>query len=259
MGAGFFIAVSQGFHININMKQNMNNYTSADLEVWKTLFERQQENLKEKGSSVYLNCLKNMHPVLNANEIPDFEKIGQWFDNHTGWKIEVVPGLIPVEDFFDLLAEKRFCSSTWLRTMEQLDYLEEPDMFHDIFGHIPLLSDPEFSDFAQRFGKLGQCFKDDERVVKELQRLYWFTIEFGVIREKGKIKSYGAGIMSSFGETNRVDAGECRFLPFDIDEVLQKYFHTDVMQEDYFVLNSFEELNKALEFANIKFSRKIVF
>jgi len=235
----------------------MAKYTSADLEVWSTLFKRQRTNLEQKGSRAYLDCLDNMHPVLNANEIPDFEKIDRWFADTTGWKIEVVPGLIPVDDFFTLLAEKRFCSSTWLRTMNQLDYLEEPDMFHDIFGHIPLLSNPDFSQFAQEFGQLGKCFIGEERVIKSLQRLYWFTIEFGVIAEENKIKAYGAGIMSSFGETNRVAKKACNFLPFDIDEILAKEFHTDIMQTDYFVIESFEQLKASLKAADLEFSRKI--
>jgi hypothetical protein len=128
--------------------------------------------------------------------------LDKWFENRTAWKIEVVPGLIPVDDFFELLAQKKFCSSTWLRKMEQLDYLEEPDMFHDIFGHIPLLSNALFSDFMQKFGKLGVAAKGDDEQILKLQRLYWFTIEFGMIGSDDP-KIYGAGICSSFGETNR--------------------------------------------------------
>ena len=239
------------------MKQNVETYTSEDLKVWQTLFNRQVENLSTKGSKRYLNCLDKMAPVLNPNSIPDFEKIGEWFKASTGWKIEVVPGLIPVEDFFVLLANKRFCSSTWLRTMEQLDYLEEPDMFHDIFGHIPLLADPEFSNFAQRFGQLGTQFKSNPFAVKALQRLYWFTIEFGVIQSGNKVLSYGAGIMSSYGETNRVDNGECEFLPFDLNAIIHHEFDTDVLQEQYYVIDGFDQLTDALNELGQLFSRKI--
>lgn len=240
------------------MDQIMKNYTNTDHLVWKTLFERQRKNLETKGSRTYLHCLDNMSTVLNANSVPDFSKINTWFEQSTGWKIEVVPGLIPVEDFFDLLANKQFCSSTWLRSMEQLDYLEEPDMFHDIFGHIPLLSDPSFSEFAHRFGKLGQSFKGDTIVLNQLQRLYWFTIEFGVIREENDNKVYGAGIISSFGETNRVAKENCNIFPFDIDIVLKKVFQNDVLQEDYFLINEIEDLNVALQHASIQLARKII-
>ena len=158
----------------------------------------------------------------------------------------MVPGLIPVEDFFNLLAQKKFCSSSWLRSMNSLDYLEEPDMFHDIFGHIPLLSNEVFSAFAHEFGVIGKRFAGNEQAMVMLQRLYWFTIEFGVILEE-QIKSYGAGIMSSFGETNRIANRECTFLDFDIQRVLRKEFRTDVMQEEYFVIDSFEMLYNSLD------------
>ncbi len=225
----------------------MNHYTETDRLVWKTLFERQSENLKTKGNSNYNTCLVNMKPVLHADEIPNFKQINKWFELQTGWQIEVVTGLIPVEEFFGLLAQKKFCSSTWLRSLAQLDYLEEPDMFHDIFGHIPLLSNPEFSAFAHEFGKIGQANQGNEKLMIQLQRLYWFTIEFGLIRENKQIKAYGAGIISSFGETNRVAKLNCHIFPFDLQEVFSKFFRTDVMQEDYFLIESFTELTKALE------------
>ncbi len=229
------------------MKQNMNTYTAEDKKVWKLLFDRQSDNLKLKGSKDYLDSLTLMEPVLNGNDIPEFKKMNKWFESNTGWKIEVVPGLIPVEEFFELLSQKRFCSSTWLRSMKNLDYLEEPDMFHDTFGHIPLLANSVFSEFVYEFGKLGKEFINDTEKLVQLQRLYWFTIEFGVIKENGNIKSYGAGIISSFGETNQIHNQEANFLPFDIKAILNKPFRTDVMQEDYFVIESLEQLYKSLE------------
>lgn len=229
------------------MKQNMNTYTEEDKSVWKLLFERQYENLKTKGSKAYLDSLRLMQPVLNENSIPEFEKMNRWFESHTAWKIEVVPGLIPVEEFFELLSQKRFCSSTWLRSLKNIDYLEEPDMFHDTFGHIPLLANPVFSEFVYEFGKLGKEFiKDNEKLV-QLQRLYWFTIEFGVMKENENIKSYGAGIISSFGETNQIHNREANFFPFKIETILNKAFRTDAMQEDYFVIDSLEQLFESLK------------
>src|SRR5699024_8963105 len=152
------------------MTQEFKRYTSQDLLVWETLFKRQAENLVKKACPEYLSALQNMKGVLNPNEIPHFTKINQWFADHTGWHVEVVPWLIPVEDFFMLLAQKKFPSSTWLRTIEQLDYLEEPDMFHDIFGHVPLLSNPVFSDFMEHFGKTGCSVLDNHEKILELQR-----------------------------------------------------------------------------------------
>lgn len=224
----------------------MDNYTHEDFEVWRLLFERQKENLKQKGAQAYMNALEEMSEVLNRSVLPDFRAINAYFSANTAWQIEVVPGLIPVEDFFNLLAQKKFCSSSWLRSMNSLDYLEEPDMFHDIFGHIPLLSNEVFSAFAHEFGVIGKRFAGNEQAMVMLQRLYWFTIEFGVILEE-QIKSYGAGIMSSFGETNRIANRECTFLDFDIQRVLRKEFRTDVMQEEYFVIDSFEMLYNSLD------------
>lgn len=229
------------------MKQDMNAYQEEDFQVWKALFDRQVENLKNKGSRHYLIALEQMKAVLNRQVIPDFRALNGFFQETTGWSIEVVPGLIPVDEFFNLLADKKFCSSTWLRGMKNLDYLEEPDMFHDVFGHIPLLNNSIFSAFAHEFGKLGKSFQGDEQALIQLQRLYWFTIEFGVIREAGKIKSYGAGIMSSFGETNRIADEECKFLEFDIEMVLNKEFWTDRLQEEYVVIENLDQLFNSLD------------
>lgn len=223
------------------MTQNMEAYTSEDKLVWKTLFNRQTENLKGKVSKEYQNALSKMKSVLNADEIPTIAKINEWFKNQTGWEIVIVPGLIPVEDFFQLLAEKKFCSSTWLRTMEQLDYLEEPDMFHDIFGHVPLLCNPIFSEFMQEFGKAGCSVIENKDKVTELQRLYWFTIEFGMINQDSPM-IYGAGIISSFGESNRCVRTDIEKIPFEIKDVLKRPFHTDEVQDEYICVNSFEEL-----------------
>jgi phenylalanine-4-hydroxylase len=240
------------------MKQNFELYTKEDQHVWNLLFERQWNNLQEKGSTVYLKSLSEMQDVINKDELPHFQKINQWFEGRTGWSINVVPGLIPVNDFFELLSKKKFCSSTWLRSIKNMDYLEEPDMFHDIFGHIPLLADPVFSSFMEAFGKLGVENKENELIVLQLQRLYWFTIEFGVINEQ-TIKSYGAGIMSSFGETNHVASGKVNFKPFDIQEIIQTPFKTDEIQTTYFVLESFEQLIDSIPFMRneIKKTKKL--
>ena len=227
--------------------QDMSKYTKDDLWVWKTLFNRQKENIPGKASKSYIDALERMSPVLNANEIPDFEKINLWFKTETQWELQVVPGLIPVEEFFKLLAERKFCSSTWLRSKDSLDYLEEPDVFHDIFGHVPLLSDPVFSEFLYEFGKLGCQFLEDTEKLIHLQRLYWFTIEFGVIKEQGNIQSYGAGILSSSGETNQIHERKANFIEYSIQAIIEKEFRTDIMQKDYYVVSSFEVLFESLK------------
>ncbi len=223
------------------MKQEYKLYKEEDQLVWKMLFERQVENLQDKSCKAYLSCLEIIKGVLNSKQIPDFKRMNAKLTESTGWSIEVVPGLIPVEDFFRLLAQRKFSASTWVRKMDQLDYLEEPDMFHDVFGHTPLLAEPKFAQFMKDFGDLGVEFIDDEEVVVQLQRLYWFTIEFGLIYENGP-KVYGAGICSSFGETTHSLSANVEVVPFSLEQVINTEFKTDVVQTLYFELESFDQL-----------------
>lgn len=237
------------------MKQQFENYTKEDFLVWKTLFERQQENLKDKSCTEYLDCLEAMKEVLNADTIPNFNELNKVLKTKTGWTVEVVPGLIPVDEFFVLLSQQKFCSSTWLRKMKQLDYLEEPDMFHDIFGHIPLFMDKQFANFAKKMGDLGVKYANSEEVLIELQRIYWFTIEFGVVEQSG-LKLYGAGIMSSFGESNFVYTDEPEIVPFNLQEVISTSFCNSEIQTKYFSLASFDELFCAMDEYELLLSAK---
>ena len=233
------------------MKQIFENYTSEDHEVWKILFERQKENLKDKACPEYLAALDEMKEVLNSNSIPRFTDLNEWFAQRTGWEIHCVPGLIPVDEFFELLAQKKFCSSTWLRLKSQLDYLEEPDMFHDIFGHVPLLSLPMYSNFMHEFGKLGVAHKDSPEIQIYLQRLYWFTIEFGLM--KNDLKIYGAGILSSFDESIECRKDIKQKLEFNIEEVILKPYDSEKIQNEYFMIENFEALFESLKTIELKF------
>jgi phenylalanine-4-hydroxylase len=229
------------------MKQQYEKYTHEDLKVWSILFNRQSQNLQDKACLDYLKALKKMESCLNANEMPNFKKINNWFLNETGWQIECVSGLIPVDAFFMLLADKKFPSSTWLRTMDKLDYLEEPDMFHDIFGHIPLLSQPVYSEFIHKFGILGKAVINNEQKLLMLQRLYWFTIEFGLIDDLDKRKIYGAGLLSSFGEASySLSSSLIERIQFDINAIIATPFCTSEMQNTYFVISNFEQLTQAV-------------
>ncbi len=228
------------------MRQEYAKYTAEDLNVWQQLFSRQIENLSTKGSEVYLASLNEMSDVLNIDKVPDFDELNSVLKQKNGWTIEVVKGLIPVDEFFTLLSEKKFSASTWLRTLAQLDYLDEPDMFHDIFGHIPLLMNEDFSNFAQGIGEIALNYLDDEDTLTKLQRIYWFTIEFGLIKEKGNIKGYGAGIMSSFGETNHIFDDNIIIHPFEIGAVIQKEFVSTEIQNEYVIINSYAQLFESL-------------
>ncbi len=238
--------MNRAFFIPKIMKQQFENYNAEDFKVWKTLFNRQVENLQSKACPDYLLCLNELADVLNAESIPRFENLSSALKERTGWTIEVVPGLIPVADFFELLSQKKFCSSTWLRSMKQLDYLEEPDMFHDIFGHIPLFMNKGYGDFAQKMGEIGVQFSHSEKILLELQRIYWFTIEFGLLKGN-RPEIYGAGIISSFGETNFIYEEGTEILPFDLNEIISTDFCNSEIQVKYFLLNSFEELYRSFD------------
>ena len=230
----------------------MKNYNEEDLKVWNTLFTRQIKNLEDKACKEYLCYLNELAPVLHANAIPNLNELSDLLFEKAGWKIEIVPGLIPVKDFFELLAEKKFCSSTWLRKISQLDYLEEPDMFHDIFGHIPLLLDPTFGDFAQKLGEIGLENHENETIVVQLQRLYWFSIEFGLIKVNHERRIYGAGILSSFQETNGIFDTNTEIFAFNLEEIIHSDFNNMTIQTKYYELESFEELFESLNhFSNL--------
>ncbi|MFU8812544.1 MAG: phenylalanine 4-monooxygenase [Balneolaceae bacterium] len=229
------------------MTQDYDAYTAEDADVWRRLFERQMKNLPGKAHPEYLKSLEKLSPVLNADRIPRFSELNEALMAEHGWSVTVVPGLIPVDQFFALLSEKTFCSSTWLRDISQLDYLEEPDMFHDIFGHIPLLMNHSYARFIEQFGKLGARFGHDKTVEKQLQRLYWFTIEFGLIRDQADTRIYGAGILSSAGETNHIFEDVITVHPYDVEQVLHTDFITSEIQTQYYEIESFQELFRSVE------------
>lgn len=229
------------------MEQVYANYTEEDFSVWKILFERQSEQLKHLACEPYHKTAGDLKAVLHADSIPKFSDLDEALLAKTGWSIEVVPGLIPVVDFFKLLSERRFCSSTWLRKMSELDYLEEPDMFHDIFGHIPLLMNREYADFMQKLGALGVQFADNASIIKTLRAIYWYTIEFGLI-DHDDPKIYGAGIISSYGESKHIhDDPKVVIKPFAIQDMVDLDIVTSEIQYRYYTIASFEELYAMLE------------
>ncbi len=229
------------------MKQQYEQYTDANHAVWKILYERQEKNLNNKACKLYHEKLKELKPVLHGEKVPVFDELNSFLLDTTGWRIEVVKGLIPVDEFFELLAVKKFPSSTWLRKMEQLDYLEEPDMFHDIFGHIPLLADTEYADLMQYMGCVSKSKNHAPEWLEILERYYWFTIEFGLMQEKDELRIYGAGIISSFGESNAIFQNHLPVLPFDADAIMHHEFTKSEMQQEYFRANSIFQIRNELE------------
>ena len=227
------------------MKQNWKNYSTEDHAVWKILFERQVQNLQNKAWTEYLKCIPEVG--IKNSLVPDFSIVEKELKKSTQWEIEVVKGIIPVDEFFQLLSGKRFCSSTWLRGRHQLDYLEEPDMFHDTFGHIPLLANSDYANFVKRFAELGLKFCSNEKALLLLERMYWFTIEFGLMKENSQLKIYGAGILSSFGESNHVFSDKVELRKFTVEDVFLQPFHNNEVQNIYFVVEDINELWNSLE------------
>ncbi|MFC5683250.1 phenylalanine 4-monooxygenase [Flavobacterium sp. MAHUQ-51] len=228
------------------LKQIYEAYTEEEHKVWKLLFDRQVQNLKDKACDEYLKGLEVLKPALNAERIPDFSELNPLLKAQSGWTIEVVPGLIEVDAFFELLSQKKFPSSTWLRKREQLDYLEEPDMFHDIFGHIPQLVHADYSNFMQKFGEIGYKYHYDKEKVIQLQRLYWFTIEFGLIDTAAGLRIYGAGITSSVKETQHVFAKDITVAPYDKKRIMDTDYIISDIQNLYFKITSFGDLFESL-------------
>lgn len=228
-----------------NLKQDYNNYNEEDFLVWKTLFERQMILLEELASSEYLKSIQTVR--FCAEKIPDFTEVNEILGKETGWSLEVVEGIINEEDFFNLLSQKKFPATTWLRKLSELDYLPEPDMFHDVFAHVPLLTNQQFCDFFKAVGGLGVEHKNNPEILTMLGRIYWFTVEFGLMKENDKLKIYGAGILSSYGESKFSVSSEPTHLDFDVEEIMHTGFENDKIQDKYFVINSFDELYNSIE------------
>jgi phenylalanine-4-hydroxylase len=228
------------------MKQNYNLYTTSDQEVWRQLFERQMQKLPFIASEVYLEGIEKAGFV--ANHIPDFDnETNPRLQTLTGWSVVAADGLVPIKEFFELLADKKFPASTWLRKIDQLDYLEEPDMFHDTFGHIPLLTNQDFCNFLAEFSKISLKYINHEVAVKFLQKLYWFTVEFGLIKEKQLTKIYGGGIISSSGEsTYSLFSGVPTRVQYSIEEIFNTEVKIDAYQKKYFIIDSYDQLFQSL-------------
>jgi phenylalanine-4-hydroxylase len=224
---------------NYVVEQDWPSYTPEQHALWSTLMNRQLELVKRYGAPQFLAGLS----ALNMQGgIPRFEEASRILRRATDWEIVAVPGLIPEEHFFAHLAERRFPVTVWLRLPEEIDYLAEPDVFHDFFGHVPLLSDPVFADFVQAYGVAGRKAAA-EGGVDMLARLYWYSVEFGLIDTGGELRTYGAGILSSAGETAYcIDSPRPHRIRFNLERVMRTGYMIDAYQKTYFVVDSFEQL-----------------
>jgi len=220
--------------------QAWDDYSAAEHAMWDRLFERQAKMLPSRAAPEFLEGLDILR--MTQGGIPNFDKLSERLMKATGWRVVAVPGLVPDKVFFDHLANRRFVAGRFIRKPEQIDYLQEPDVFHDVFGHVPLLANPVFADYMQAYGE-GGLRADGLGSIGYLARLYWYTVEFGLIRHEDGLRVYGAGIVSSHGESKfALDDPSPNRLGFDLKRVMRTRYRIDDYQQTYFVIDSFEDL-----------------
>ena len=220
--------------------QHWDAFTSDEHAMWDRLFARQSAMLPGRAADAFLRGIDVLR--LERPGIPDYRELNARLMDATGWQVVAVPGLVPDDVFFDHLANRRFPAGNFIRTPEQLDYLKEPDVFHDVFGHVPMLADPVFADYMVAYGEGGlRSLKFD--ALKQLARLYWYTVEFGLIREGAGLRIYGAGIVSSYAESVfALDSESPNRIGFDLARVMRTDYRIDDFQQNYFVIDSLDQL-----------------
>ena len=227
------------------VEQPWDSYSDVEHDTWSKLFARQRELLVGRASDEFMRAQDAMHMTPHA--IPKFDDLNRVLMDATGWQLVAVQGLLPELDFFDHLANRRFPVTWWIRTPEQLDYLAEPDLFHDLFGHVPLLMNPVFADYMQAYGRGGvKAHAIGPDALANLTRLYWYTVEFGLIRQKDGLRIYGSGIVSSKGESiHCLESNAPNRIGFDLERIMRTRYRIDTFQKTYFVIDSFEQLMDA--------------
>jgi phenylalanine-4-hydroxylase len=223
--------------------QDYARYDDEAHDVWRVLYERRMATLAETGSDVFLRGAERIG--LAPDRVPDLADVNRRLAARTGWAAVGVGGFIPAAQFFRCLAARRFPTTLGVRPRAQLDYLPEPDIFHDVFGHVPLHADPTFADFLQQFGALAAT-ASTERETTAMARLFWFTVEFGLVREGGRVKVYGSGLISSHGDAGNALGERCDRRPFTLDAVLAQPFEIDHFQDVLFVVDAFDQLFDAV-------------
>jgi phenylalanine-4-hydroxylase len=229
--------------------QGWERYTAEEHRTWRTLFERQTKLLPGRACGAFVDGMKRL--PIGPEEIPDFRRLSEVLMKATGWQVVAVPGLVPDEVFFEHLASRRFPAGNFIRKPGQLDYIEEPDVFHDVFGHVPMLMNRTLADYIQAYGA-GGLRAQKLGVLPHLARVYWYTVEFGLVEQKDGIRIYGSGIASSRTESVfALDDPSPNRLGFDLERVMRTRYRIDDFQETYFVLRDLDEL---LELARIDFA-----
>lgn len=229
------------------IQQDWNAYTPEQHAVWQELVGRRMPQLHEHACAEYLDGFGQIG--LQQDSLPNLADVSARLAPRTRWSSTPVSGFLPADAFFEMLAARMFPTTTWLRARESMDYTPEPDIFHDVFGHVPMHAHPVFADFLEHCGKVCASVIDRPDALERLGRLFWFTVEFGLIRQRGEIKVYGSGLISSHGECTRVLAGGCEIKDFDLEAVLNQQMQTSEMQPVLYAVESFEEIYEAAKAA----------
>ena len=224
---------------NYVVQQDWSAYTPEQHELWRRLYQRQAKLLPNRACDVFIESLAAMNA---ADELPRFDRTSEALYKATKWQLVAVPGLIPDQTFFEHLAARRFPVTVWLREPGEFDYIVEPDVFHDFFGHVPMLFNPVFADYMQAYGR-GGIKAHALGAIEMLSRLYWYTVEFGLIETPRGLRTYGAGILSSGGEISYcIDSADPNRIGFDLLRIMQTRYKIDTFQETYFVIRDFDQL-----------------
>lgn len=229
------------------IKQDWNAYTPEQHAVWAELVSRRMPQLHEHACREYLDGFRQIG--LREDRLPDLKAVSLLLQPRTGWQSTPVSGFLPPAAFFEMLAARMFPTTTWLRGRDSLEYTPEPDIFHDVFGHVPMHAHPVFANFLEHYGRVCANLMQRPEALERMGRLFWFTVEFGLIRQDGKVKVYGSGLISSHGECTRVLAGGCQIKDFDLDAVLNQTFATGEMQRVLYAVESFEQIYEAAKAA----------
>lgn len=219
-------------------------WTGDENRTWNTLITRQSDIVKTRACPEFLEGLEKIG--FSRDRVPQHSEINRRLADFTGWEVEIVPALIPAKEFFTLLANKKFPAASFIRIPEELDYIQEPDIFHEFYGHVPLLTFRDYANFMEEFGKLALSISPKDR--SRLFRVFWFTIEFGLLKSQGGVRAYGGGMLSSIHETVwSVENPEPQRLPFDALNALRTPYRIDIPQPLYYVLDKFEDLFRILD------------
>ena len=239
------VVVRQTPRPDFSIDQCWSEYTADEHAVWDLLYKRQLDILANRAAPEFLAGLKTLE--LSRSGIPDLKRLNPALKALTGWEIVMVPHLVPDDVFFTHLANRRFPAGRFIRRRDQLDYLQEPDVFHDIFGHVPMLANPIFADYMQAYGQ-GGLRALNLGTLKNLARLYWYTVEFGLIKSPEGLRIYGAGIVSSFGESQyALEDNKPNRIDFNLERIMRTEYEIDQFQKTYFVINDYAQLFDATQ------------